>query len=73
MCYNMWLFDNDFNMKNSCILDFLGVNNTDREKIAIKKDYDIVLIVDGILYAYVCDNTGRLNNKFGLVIVCNAF
>ena len=64
--YELNVLDDSYNVKHVFALDFLKKNSERLPiiKMSINKNNDIIMIRDGDLSVYVCDNCGKLKHKF---------
>ena len=57
-------FDDKYNIKNVCVLDFLSVHGLLFMKIAVDKYQNFIMATQWNNQVYVCDNTGKLKFQF---------
>ena len=64
--YLLFVLDENYNVKHHCILDGIVFEFYCAMGMAINKNNDIIMAIDGKPRVYVCDNTGQLKYKFKL-------
>ena len=62
--YVLYVLDKSYNVKHDWKLGFLQKTSRFWVRIAINKNDNIIMIIDDDPYVYVCDNTGKLKDKF---------
>ena len=59
----LYAFDENYNIKNVCVLDFLDSVYT-HLNIAVDKNQNLIMLTRGDNQVYVCANTGKLKFQF---------
>ena len=60
----LYVFDENYNIKNVCVLDFLHTEEWSRVNIAVDKNQNLIMITNLNNQVYVCDNTGKWKFQF---------
>ena len=60
----LYTFDENYNIKNVCVLDFLCTEEWSFINIAVDKNQNLIMVIEWNNQVYVCDNTGKLKFQF---------
>ena len=60
----LFAFDENYNIKNVCVLDFLYTDGYTDLNIAVDKNQNLIMLTELNNQVYVCDNTGKLKFQF---------
>ena len=60
----LYAFDENCDIKNVCVLDFLYADEYTRLNIAVDKNQNLIMLTSRDNQVYVCDNTGKLKFQF---------
>ena len=60
----LYAFDENYNIKNVCVLNFLHKESWSFMNIAVDKNQNLIMLTAWINQVYVCDNTGTLKFEF---------
>ena len=60
----LYTFDENYNIKNVCVLDFLHTEMFPDVSIAVDKNQNLIMITKWNNQVYVCDNMGKLIFQF---------
>ena len=60
----LYAFDENCDIKNVCVLDFLYADEYTRLNIAVDKNQNLIMLIELNNQVFVCDNTGKLKFQF---------
>ena len=60
----LYAFDENYNIKTVCVLDFLHTQEWPYVNIAVDKNQNLIMLTSWNNQVYVCDNTGKLKFQF---------
>jgi hypothetical protein len=65
--FELYAFDENYNIKNVSVLDFLVLDNAEihaRVNIAVDKNQNLIIVTNWNDQVYICENTGKLKFLF---------